>query len=627
MLLFIMGVTFVQAQITVKGVVTSASENEPLIGATIQVKGTVSGVVTDLDGSYEITAPEDGILICSYTGFSNREVSIEGRTTINIQLTGDATELEEIVVTGTAAGQSKKTLSFSVGSINEEMLTEVPAANLGAGLQGKVAGLRVNQVSGQPGQGTFFQIRSANSIANGQQPLIIVDGVFLNGSTLADLNPEDIEKVEVLKGSAGAALYGSQAANGVIQIFTKRGRNLDVGETKVVYRGEVGFSEEINRYDINNFTNREILNADGPQPSLGNPVSDLDDIQLPNLQDYQEDILFRNGLFQSNYVSVQGKSNTTNFLASAQRLEDEGIIQNTDGYTRNSFRANIDHQISPKFDIQVSSMYSTSTQDLLAPSSNGPGSYLATVLFLTPMFDLDAVNEEDGSAYDWDIDNTGLGTTNPLYDRANSTTTVNRNRILGNIRLNYYATDWLSFNYSAAVDRSTNNFQQFVAKGYLSSNVPGAFFGAQTTLSPTSNGGAIHRSTRVNNSFISRFNAIAQKSFGDWNTAFRGSFLYEDLTQEFNEGIGENLAVANAETLDNAQSNIFIASEQQEIVAYSGFLVADIDYAQKYIFSALFRREGSSLFGPEERWANYYRGSVAYRLSEDITIPAFRSSS
>ncbi len=622
-LLLAMGVTFLQAQTTVKGVVSSADDGLPLIGATIQVKGAINGVVTDVDGSYEISAPADGILVCSYTGFASQEFAIEGRTTVNMALSSDVAELEEIVVTGTAAGQSKKTLSFSVGSIDEEMLTEVPAANLGAGLQGKVAGLRVNQVSGQPGQGTFFQIRSANSIANGQQPLIIVDGVFLNGSTLADLNPEDIEKVEVLKGSAGAALYGSQAANGVIQIFTKRGRNLSVGETKVVYRGEVGFSEEINRYEINNFTNLEVTDPSGPQPTLGNPASDFDDIQLPNLQDYQEDILFRNGLFQSNYIAVQGKSSTTNFLASAQRLEDEGIIQSTDGYTRNSFRANIDHQISDKFSVQVSSMYSTSEQDLLAPSSNGPSSYLATVLFLTPMFDLTAPNEEDGSPFDWDIDNTGLGTTNPLYDRANSSQTVNRNRILGNIRLNYFVNDWLSFNYSAAVDRSTNNFQQFVAKGYLSTNVPGAFFGPLTTFSgvaPLSNGGAIHRTTRVNNSFISRFNAIAQKSFGSWNTAIRGSFLYEDLTQEFNEGIGENLAVASAQTLDNAQSNIFIASEQQEIVAYSGFLVADIDYAQKYIFSALFRREGSSLFGPEERWANYYRGSVAYRLSEDIKI-------
>ena len=476
-----MSAALLHGQTTISGVVKAADNGEPLIGVTIQVKGAPDGTATDLDGTYQINAPEDGTLVFSYTGFTTQEVKIAGQTTINVSMGADIAQLEEIVVTGTAAGQSKKTLSFSVGSIDEEMISEVPAANLGSGLQGKVAGLRVNQVSGQPGQGTFFQIRSANSIANGQQPLIIVDGVFLNGSTLADINPEDIEKVEVLKGSAGASLYGSQAANGVIQIFTKRGRDLTVGETKVIYRGEIGFSEEINRYDINTFTNLEVLDPNGPQPSLGNIASDFDDIPLPNLQDYQEDILFRQGLFQSNYVAVQGKSSTTNFLASGQRLQDKGIIQSTDGYTRNSFRANIDHRISSKFDIQVSSMYSTSTQDLLAPSSNGPGSYLATVLFLTPIFDLNAVNEEDGSPYDWDVDNTGLGTTNPLYDRANSSQTVDRNRLLGNFRINYYPTEWLSFNYSAALDRSTNNFQQFVKKGYLSTNVPGAFFGTQTT--------------------------------------------------------------------------------------------------------------------------------------------------
>lgn len=612
---------------TVRGVVTSSDEGETLLGVTILVKGTANGTVTDFDGTYSLEAPSDGTLIFSFTGFASQEIALSGQTTLDVTLAPDVAQLEEIIVTGSAVGKSKKTLSFSVGRIDENLMTTVPAPNLGSGLQGKVAGLRVNQVSGQPGQGAFFQIRSANSLANGQQPLIIVDGVYLNGSTLADINAEDIERVEVLKGSAGASLYGSQAANGVIQIFTRRGKGLKVGDTKVTFRGEVGFSENINKIDINTKTNLTVVDPNGPQPTLGVPSDDnIHNTDLPNLHDYQDEVLFRTGTFYSTYLAIQGRAQKTNFMTSIQRMEDEGIIQSVDAYERNTFRVNVDHQISDKLGVNVSAMYSTSSQDLISPSSNGPGNYIANILFLTPIFDLDAqANEEDGSPFNFDIDNTGLGTSNPLYDRANNKQTIERTRLLGNIKLNYYLTDWLTLSYSAALDRSTNDFQHFLKKGYLDgNNVPGQFTAlavANATSGNGSNGGGIHRSNRINNSFISRGNITAQKSFGEWNTAIRASFLYEDLSTKFNEGIGDNLAVEGARTLDNAQSNIFVASEQQSIVANSFFLIADVDYAQKYIFSGLVRREGSSLFGPQERWSNYYRGSAAYRLTEDIDIP------
>jgi TonB-linked SusC/RagA family outer membrane protein len=613
------------------GKVATSTDEEPLFGVNVRLKGSERGAVTGRNGSYEIEVPPQGVqfyapgppptLIFSHTGYKTVEVPIEGASVINISMVPEVAQVQEIVVTGTAAGMSRKTLPYAAGKIDGELITTVPSPNLGAGLQGKVAGLRVSRISGQPGQGVFFQIRSANSIANGQHPLILLDGAFLNPTNLADINPEDIEKIEVLKGSAGASLYGSQAANGVIQIFTRTGSLLEVGQTKVSYRGEVGYSDEINRYDINEFTNREILNPDGPQPVLGDPTGDeVHNTPLPNFQDYQDKILFQEGQFNSHYLSVEGKSERSSFLASFQRLRDEGVIQHNDGYTRHAFRLNMNHQVSNKFGLQWRSMYSVSEQDLLAPSSNGPSSFIATTLFLTPIFDLEAPNEEDGSPYDWDIDNSGANITNPLYDRLNARQTVNRNRLTGSATARYYPNDWLTFSYTAALDRSDNDFEYFVHKGYLSTNQPGSF-GTQVTAGPQgSNGGGIHRTRMVKNYFISRANATIQRGFGAFKTSLRGSFLYEHYRQEFQEGIGENLAVEQVRSLDNAQSNIFIASEEQEINAYSGFLIGDIEYKEKYIFSGLFRREGSSLFGPEARWANYYRISGAYRLTEDIHI-------
>ncbi len=637
--LLLLGITTLHAQTSlVSGRVTSA-DGVPLAGVNVVLQESGNGTVTNEDGYYQIAvpgaatggnffarkSPEYPTLVFSYTGFETAEVKVGNNTQLDIAMKSEFTELAEIIITGTAVGQYSKLLSFAASNLNEKLISTVPAPDPGGGLQGKVAGLRVNHPGGQPGQGVSFQIRSANSIANGQQPLLIVDGLYLNGTSLADFHVEDIDRIEVLKGSAGTSLYGSQAANGVIQIFTKRGNDLEAGKTQVTYRSEIGYSQETNRYPLNNRTNREIIDPTGPQPILGNPSeTGLLDTELPNLQDYQDAYLFKKGSYQSHYLGVEGKVNRTNFLASAQRFRDQGIIQTSDGYTRHAFRLNFDHEISSKLQMKASGYYSTSKQDLLTPTSNGPGSYLASMLFLTPIFDLDAVNEEDGSANDWDIDNTGLGISNPLYDRANTDQTVKRNRTLGSFQVNYYPNLWLSLSYQAGIDRSNNAFEQFVQKGYLSNNIPGLFGPLVTSGVQNSGGGGIHRSDRTDQFFTSRVSATAERQFGGLAAALQASFLYEDLTRQLNESRGENLAVAGIRSLDNARSNIFISSEMQEIVAYSGFLLADLDYKKRYIFSGLIRRESSSLFGPEERNANYYRMSAAYRITESVKIKGFQ---
>lgn len=612
---------------TVKGRVIAADSRQPIEGVNVWVKGTNKTDITDSNGEYNIRVRQSFFnfgasmdsLMFTHAAFATQRMAITDRSRIDVILEPLVSQLQEVVVTGSAIGRAPKALSYAVGYVKEELLNTVPSHNIGSGLQGKIPGLRVNSVGGQPGQGTFFDIRGSISIANGQQPLIIVDGIFLNSGNLADLNPEDIERVEVLKGSAGTSIYGSQAANGVIQIFTKRGKNLELDETRITYRNEIGFSKETKRYDLNTFTNREILYAEGPQPLLGDPTAEgTYTTPLPNLQDYQESILFKNGTFQSHSLSVQGKADQTNFLASVERLRDEGILQNTDGYTRHAFRLNADHRVSDKFDLQISSMFSTSKQDYIDP--NGTSSYLAGVLLITPIFDLNAANEENGAPYDWDIDNTGYGIPNPIYDRFNARQTVNRTRLLGNFTTNYYAKDWLTFTYAAALDRSTNAYEHFIEKDYLSTTVPG-IFGTQVTKGvQNSGGGGIHRSDRISDYFTSRADIAIRKPFGGFNSAIRASFLYENLNSKFNDGIGENLAVSGIHSLDNARSNIFISSEEQEVVGYSGFLITDVDYNEKYIFSGLIRREGSSLFGSENQWANYYRASAAYRITEDVNL-------
>ena len=483
---------------TISGQVTS-EDGSPLPGVNVLLKGTLTGTVTNVEGNYTLSVPSDGTLVFSFIGYTATEIPISGQTTINAVLSADITQLEEIVVTGTAAGQSAKTLSFSVGQVSEEMMTTVPPANLGTGLQGKVAGLRVVSGGGQPGRGVNFQARAANSLATGQHPLIILDGVFLANTTLADINPEDIERIEVLKGSAGASLYGSQAANGVIQIFTKRGSSVNEGETRVVLRSEWGISQLANdRFPTSRshaFQLDETGNLlVGPNGGLVEDPDGLVDNPWPNFQDYQSDI-FRDGLFSQNSISVQGRSRTTNFFASAQRLDDTGVYAFNDGYSRNAFRVNIDHRLSDQLDLSVSSSYSTSTQDFV--QENGTNSIMNSILFMPPIYDLqNSFNEEDSSRYDWDIDTLASTTRNPYYQLVNRESEVNRTRLIGHFRVNYDVTNWLTLDGSAALDRSSNNFVDFIPKGYLSDDTER---GQAVQRSATNTGGHIDKSQRINN--------------------------------------------------------------------------------------------------------------------------------
>lgn len=637
LVLLVAFITPLSAQQIIKGRITDAATGEPLVGVNIQIKDTNYGAVSDLDGNYELTIPGSGgqffsrkspspVLVFTYTGFETLEMDAGNKERVNVELNTTAAELQEVVITGTATGRSPKLMSYSVGRIDGTSVRRVPSANVGNSLQARIPGVRVSRPGGQPGQDAYYQIRSANSIANGQQPLVILDGIFLSQGSLADIPVQDIDRIEVLKGSAGASLYGSQAANGVIQIFTRRGKDLDVGTTKVTYRNETGFSEVVNEYPVNTMTQREIIDAGEPQPILGGNVNEAGTFsqELPNLQNYQEAFLFQRGMTQSHALMVEGKTNATNFLASYQRLRDEGVLQGLDGYTRNALRLNLDHQVSNKFSVYLSSAYTQSDQELIEPVANGPNNFLAASLFMTPMFTLDAPNEEDGTAFDWDIDNTGANITNPLYTRENTRNRLGRNRLLGQAGVSYYPKEWLNISYAAALDRSLRSFEQYLEKGYLSTTLPDGFGTLATAKVQGSNGGGILLRDQVDQTFISRLNVSAQRSWRGFNLATRLGFLYEDIIQKIQEGKGEDLAVRNLRSLDNARSNISISSAAQEIIAYSGFLVADIDYKQKYLFSGLVRREGSSLFGPENRWANYYRVSGAYRITEDLRLKPFK---
>lgn len=213
---------------TVTGVVTSAADTYPVIGASIQVDGTTRGTVTDLDGKFSIEVEDNDVLVVSYVGMTSQKIKVGGQSVINVVLQDNSQVLEEVVVTAMGQTQEKKKLNFAVQSLNADDVSAGQSANFANSLQGKVAGLQVSTGGSSPNSSTQVVIRAISSIntAQSNEPLVIVDGMPIrgSGSSLGDLNPNDIENMSVLKGAAASALYGQEAANGVIMITTKRGK-------------------------------------------------------------------------------------------------------------------------------------------------------------------------------------------------------------------------------------------------------------------------------------------------------------------------------------------------------------------------------------------------------------------
>lgn len=240
----------------VKGNVASKTGNEPLIGVSILQKGTTNGVVTDIDGNYELQIQGgEATLVFSYIGMQTQELKVNSRTgVLNVTMLDDSQMIDDVVVV--AYGVRKKgTIAGSVSTVKSEKLENVPTASFDQALQGQTPGLTVMAASGEPSRAATFQIRGTNSINSGTTPLFILDGVPVESSSFNSINPSDIESISVLKDASSTSIYGARAANGVVVITTKRGRN--VGDANVTFRGQWGFSQLAgSNWDMMNTTER-----------------------------------------------------------------------------------------------------------------------------------------------------------------------------------------------------------------------------------------------------------------------------------------------------------------------------------------------------------------------------------
>jgi TonB-linked SusC/RagA family outer membrane protein len=603
------------------GRVTSSAGGGPLGGASVGIPELGVGSITSVDGRYTFTidvARASGRqvnLVVRYIGYKPKRMPITltaGRVEKDYELERDVLSLEQVVVTGVSDATSQTKTAFSVAVIDNSAIKETPFTSPVGSLSGKVAGASVVTTSAQPGDEPAIRLRSATSLTGRQDPLVIVDGTITRLG-LADINSEDIERVEVIKGAAASSLYGSDAANGVVQIFTKRGGNLAEGQTNVILRNEYGKSD-LRRTIPNNLSHNYRLNPDGSffKDANGNRVPEADRISdnaYPVVFD-QLGQVFKPGTFMTNYASIGQRRGNLNYNVSFQNQMETGVLELLNGFRRQNFRMNLDQALNDKLDYQVGAFYGRSNAD----QAEGSADIFFGLRFLEPNIDLSAKNK-DGSPFNANIRQPPASgnLSNPLYRLYNADTKNSRDRFTGTFKARYRPFIWLTAESNVNYDQSGQNYKAFRPTGFLNSG-------------GTADKGSLF--TQIDNLRSMNLGATltAQKQLFSWlaNTT-KLAWVQEDQTNAFVSINASALTVPRVTELSAASRDpsfpITPGSGTEVIRNQNLFAVTTLDIKDRYIVDALVRRDESSLFGADQRDQNYFRVSGVWRVTEDIKLP------
>jgi TonB-linked SusC/RagA family outer membrane protein len=615
-----------QAQsVTFTGRVTSQA-GQPVSGATVALLDIRVGGMASADGRYSFAVDRSRIagrtvnVTVRYIGYRPQQfpVSVTASTGVvehNFVLERDVLNLEEVVVTGTSAATSQLKTPFSVGVVDAEQIKDVPAVSPIASLEGKIPGASVVSTSGQPGSEPAIRLRAATSLTGRQDPLIIVDGTITRLG-LADINSEDIERVEIIKGAAASSLYGSDAANGVIQIFTKRGANLSEGQTTLIVRNEFGQSK-LPHFLASNMHNPYQTAADGSfvLDANGNRITKPDgisDSNYPVVYDQMNEV-FRAGTFLTNYVSVGQRRGTTNLNASFQNTRDQGVLTSLAGYRRQNFRINADQALTENVDLGVGAFYGRAVAD--QPEASG---LFFGMRFLEPNVKLDSILSTGPFAgqYNPAIKQPPLSgnVTNPLYVLQQQQINSGRDRFTGTFRAAYRPSNWLTFDGNMGYDEAGQNYKSFTPLGFANSA------GVQ------GKGGLFQKDSSAR-SYNMTANATATGQWRAVRNTTKAAFLYEDQTNEYVSVNASALTVPKVPEFSSASTDpanpIIPGSRTETVRARDAFLVTTFDIKDRYILDGLVRRDQSSLFGADARTAVYQRLSAAWRVTQDFNLPLF----
>lgn len=639
------GLSAAAQNITVKGTVTDAQTGDPVPGAAVVVSGTATGVVTDFDGTYSITVASDGVLIFSSIGYETMQVPVQGKKNLNVELSPSAEFIDETIVV--AYGTAKKSsYSGSATMVRSEELAQKPVSSVEQALQGKVAGLQVSTASGQPGAATTFRIRGTGSLNASSDPLYVIDGVATTStsysknasdantttSILSSINPQDIESITVLKDAAAASLYGSRAANGVVIITTKSGK---AGQGHLNFNAAVGISAVPKQYkmasstdyykmvyndylDVANATGKDYtwanaqtqgtfswnpFNIDNPFDANGQLVSGAKNIINT---DWQNEVM-KKGYSQDYNLSYSGGTDKINYFFSIGYFDQTGTTPSA-RYTRYSGKASIDAKLNSWLKGGMNVVFSYATQNSEVSSSAGASPLYNAISFpnAVPVYKVDTngnyVLDANGEKqFNWT--NPASKDFNPIAIPQLNINKANTARLLASFYTEIKFMEGLTAKTVFSPDY-VSVYDTFYWNKY---HGDGPAYGGRGGRTQTSD--LMFTSTTTlnfNRTFADVHNVSAMAGFEYWQskiTRFDGAatgFAFDFLTE---------LAGANK------PQSVTSFYTQAALISWLGH--AEYNYAEKYFASASFRRDGSSVFGADNKWGNFFSVGASWRAKQE----------
>lgn len=584
------------AQINVTGTVQDASTEEPLIGVTIQVVGIATGTVTDFEGKYSINVPsEESVLQFSYVGYQTQRITVGSQTTIDLMMGTDAVGLEQVVVVGYGT-QEKSELTGSVSSVKGSDVQNLPVAGASQALQGRAAGVQVVRNGGAPGNGGSIRIRGTGTV-NSADPLIVIDGV--PASDINDINPNDIESIEVLKDASTSAIYGLRAANGVVIITTKRGKFEE--KTSVTLNAYTGISNPINTIDVLDAPTlaelkRERYTNDGIEI---NPI--WEDPQYQTQRTNWQEELLGTGMTQNYDITIRGGGQKSAFSISGGYFEEDGLMKNS-FYERYYLRVNSDHKIGEWLTFGENLQLTRQRGNFLNTSSAQSGILWSAIRFHPglPIF------LDDGSYSSSQVSGEFGDINNPIFTADNEDDEATRHRVLANVFAEIKLIGNLKFKTNLALDGTIYDRNQF---------------SVQVTDQIRQNDiNDLDRSYSEDYSLLGEYFLSYENTFGNaHDVKFVGGYTAQSfVTDGFSAGIDDFANEDFSQRVLNAGRMLdYINGTRSEINLASWFARVNYAYSGKYLLTATFRRDGTSRFAQDNRWGNFPAFSAGWRISRE----------
>jgi TonB-linked SusC/RagA family outer membrane protein len=579
----------------ISGVVRDNSGN-PMPGVNVVVTGLTQGTITDNDGKYIIDITQGAqSLTFSFIGMESQVVAIGVSNQIDVTLKESAIGLEEVVVIG--YGTVKKSdLTGAVASIKPVELSAFPTTNVVQALSGRAAGVQIKQNTGAPGASISVRIRGTNSIKGSNEPLYVVDGFPVSGSSLNFINNSEIESIEILKDASGTAIYGSRGANGVVMVTTKSGK---AGQTRVDYESSFGIQTLRHKLELTNATEyaqiyNEMLVNDGKAPYF----SDSEIATLGEGFDWQ-DFVFRKALIQNHDITVSGGNEKTQFSISGSIFDQDGIIKNS-FHKRYSFRANLNHNISKKFSVSYSTLLTKIEERYQNSGIGSRGNALISATLgayptCTP-YNEDGSYTVLGSKYPW-----GTELKNPI-NWLNEIKSMGRdNRVLTNAAITYKPIPKVAIRIMGGIENSDYRSDYYQTLKFISST------------------GSASVSTSQSTSLLNENTVSYNDTFGKHSISAVAGFTFQNFNYTYLGASGSGFLSDNTETynLGSAGSPGVPGSSYSKSVLLSVIGRVNYNYDNKYLATVTFRSDGSSKYSEGNKWGYFPSAALAWRIKNE----------